>query len=81
MWDAQQTVDSIMEDFPLNALPQPLLQPDDLHVLLQKNGVKYVDLQGYLNIDKHEIEQGQRSGKPREKVINVTDLLRIAEHH
>ena len=78
LWDAQQTVDSILEDFPPANLPQPLLQDDDLRVVLHRQGVQFVDLQGYLNIDTHEVQQGQKAGKPREKLVRKDEMLRIA---
>lgn len=78
LWDAQQTVDSILEDFPPANLPQPLLQDDDLRVVLHRQGVQFVDLQGYLNIDTHEVQQGQKAGKPREKLVRREEMLRIA---
>lgn len=74
-------MDSVLEDFPPTSLPQPLLQDDDLYVVLHRQGVKFVDLQGYLNIDTYELNQGQKVGKPREKVVSTEDMLRIADCH
>lgn len=78
LWDAQQTVDSVLEDFPPAHVPLPLMQEDDLSVVLQKGGVPFVDLQGYTKIDKHEIDQGQKVGKPREKLVSTEEMLQIA---
>ena len=72
-------MDSILEDFPPTSLPQPLLQDDDLCVVLQRQGVEFVDLEGYTNIDNHEVNQGQKVGKPREKLVSTEDMLRIAD--
>lgn len=74
-------MDSVLEDFPPTSLPQPLLQDDDLYVVLRRQGVKFVDLEGYLNIDTYEINQGQKVGKPREKLVSTDDMLRIADCH
>lgn len=78
LWDAQQTVDSILEDFPPAHVPLPLMQEDDLSVVLRKGGVPFIDLQGYTKIDKHEIDQGQKVGKPREKLVSTEEMLQIA---
>lgn len=74
-------MDSVLEDFPPTSLSQPLLQDDDLYVVLRRQGVKFVDLQGYLNIDTYELNQGQKVGKPREKLVSTDDMLRIADCH
>lgn len=36
-----------------------------------------VDWNGWKNIDKVEVERGMKCGKPREKIVNVDEMLKI----
>jgi len=36
-----------------------------------------VDWNGWKNIDKIEVERGLKRGKPREKIVDVDEMLRI----
>ena len=78
LWDAQQTVDSIMEDFPPGLVAElPQQQQQTIHSALSKHIM--VDYDGYCKIDKHELEHGQKVGKPREKVVDVQEMLQLAK--
>ncbi len=77
LWDAQQTVDSIIEDFPPGAVAQLSQKSQTLQSELNKQTV--VDYQGCCKIDKYEVEQGHKHGKPREKVTDVGKMLEIAQ--
>lgn len=78
LWDAQQTVHAITEDFPPSHTD--LLQHKDQTLLtyLQSKSTKVVDFSGYCNIDKHEVEHGQTVGKPREKVTDTQKMLQLS---
>lgn len=45
--------------------------------IIEKN-IQIVDWQGWERIDKYEIEEGKKLGKPREKVCDLTKMLQIA---
>ncbi|XKL60744.1 hypothetical protein PGB90_007801 [Kerria lacca] len=45
--------------------------------ILKKEGKITVDWQGWKNIDKVEIERGKYRNKPREKIVNVSEMLEI----
>ena len=77
MWDAQQTVDSIMEDFPPGLVAELPQQQQRIQSALK--GQTAVDYDGYCKIDKHELEHGQQVGKPREKVVDVQEMLQLAQ--
>ncbi len=77
LWDAQQTVDSIIEDFPPGAVAHLSQKSKTLQLQLNKQTV--VDYQGYCKIDKYEVEQGHKHGKPREKITDVGKMLQIAQ--
>ncbi|DBA78973.1 TPA: hypothetical protein ACH3X1_008843 [Trebouxia sp. C0004] len=77
LWDAQQTVDSVIEDFPLGAVAHLSQKSQTLQSQLNKQTV--VDYEGYCKIDKYEVEQGHKHGKPREKITDVGKMLQIAQ--
>ena len=78
LWDAQQTVDTIMEDFPPSGIATLQQKHQTLQTYLQTNSAQVVDFKGYCNVDKHEVEQGLRIGKPREKVIDIQEMLQLS---
>ena len=77
LWDAQQTVDSIIEDFPPGLVAELPQQQQTIQSAL--SGHIVVDYDGYCKIDKHELEHGRKLGKPREKVENVQEMLQLAQ--
>lgn len=77
LWDAQQTVDAITEDFPLSELLSLKPKVQTLQSYLQSKSVQVVDFDGYCSIDRHEVEQGQKRGKPREKVTTIQKMLHL----
>lgn len=40
--------------------------------------MQIVDWDGYLGIDRHEVARGALKGKPRDKLVDVRDMLAIA---
>jgi len=73
--DAKETVKSIVEDYKSNKL---VPNGEDIQFLLQKSGVQYVDTMGWSKINKAEEERGSLLGKPRDKFVNVQDLINAA---
>ena len=47
--------------------------------LLRTRGVRVVDYEGWRRIDAAERAAGEAAGKPREKLVDVRDMLRVAE--
>ena len=47
--------------------------------LLRTRGVRVVDCEGWRRIDAAERAAGEAAGKPREKFVDVRDMLRAAE--
>ena len=41
-------------------------------------GIRYTTFDDWLKIDKVEIERGKAVGKPREKICNIEEMLKIA---
>lgn len=78
LWDAQQTVDTIIEDFPPSSIAKLQQKSQSLPDCLQTESAQVVSFNGYCNIDKYEVEQGQRVGKPREKVTDIQEMLQLS---
>lgn len=78
LWDAQQTVDTIMEDFPPSRIATLQLKHQSLQAHLQTESAQVVNFNRYCKIDKHEVEQGLTVGKPREKVTNIQEMLQVS---
>lgn len=79
LWDAQQTVDTIIEDFPPSSTDLLEHKHQTLQTYLQSKSAQVVNFSGYCNIDKHEVQYGRRVGKPREKVTDIHEMLQLAE--
>lgn len=50
---------------------------ESIKSLLTKRG-EVTDWKGWLNIDEAEVKEGQLSGKPREKMVSVEEMVRLA---
>lgn len=75
---SQQTVSSLVEDYNSGALAQPPRQLGELTKLVRRRQPAVVDHQGWLAIDRAEISRGRSSGRPRDKFVSVSDMLRAA---
>jgi hypothetical protein len=50
-----------------------------LSEVLRRRGVKVVSKEGWARIDAAEREIGRMAGKPREKFVDLDEMLRVAE--
>jgi ferredoxin--NADP+ reductase len=74
--DSEETVQSLLADVKdLN----PCKTPDtrSLLDLLKKQKVRYLTYSDWKKIDAVELERGAKTGKPREKVLSVKEMLEI----
>ena len=82
--DAQETVDAILAD--LSAAGNggaPGLTPaspdaGELELLLRARQPDLVTYDGWLEIDRHERALGEAAGRPRVKLTEIDEMLRIA---
>ena len=51
---------------------------DDVKKILAEKNVKVVSWDGWKRIDAEEQARGRKWGKPREKVVRVDEMLKIA---
>ncbi|MUM19883.1 4Fe-4S dicluster domain-containing protein [Mycobacterium sp. CBMA271] len=73
-----ETANSLLADFDDATLPEPAGTADDALVLLRHRGVALVDGQGWEKIDSKETVRGRLRGAPREKFIDIRDMLAVA---
>ena len=75
--DAQETVDSLLEDLP--GLPDPAFpDPAQLRAALAARGVRPVDWAAWLRLDAEEVRRGGLRGAERVKVADMADMLDAA---
>jgi ferredoxin--NADP+ reductase len=78
--DAQETVDAILADL---AEPRARLQPAEpdasaVEEMLRECQPALVTYAGWSEIDRHERARGEASGRPRVKLTQIEEMLRIA---
>ena len=56
----------------------PAGAPGDLDAILAGQGVRVIDRAGWQALDKHEIDTGRQRGRPRVKVVDRTEQVRLA---
>jgi NADPH-dependent glutamate synthase beta subunit-like oxidoreductase len=80
--DARETVAAILEDAAQGRLPAPVAPPTvsvvDLVEGEGKGRTGVVTWEGYRRIDAFERAEGEKVGKPREKVVDAGELVRLA---
>jgi ferredoxin/flavodoxin---NADP+ reductase len=75
--DAVATVQSILADLArLDPYPKP--GSAELHAALGRRGTRIVSYADWLRIDAEEQRRGAATGKPREKITRVSDMLALA---
>ncbi len=82
--DAQETVDAMLADLaPSDNGTRPAHRPDrpdaaTIEALLHERQPALVTYSGWEAIDRHERELGERAGRPRVKLTDIDEMLRIA---
>ncbi|HEY4428123.1 MAG TPA: FAD-dependent oxidoreductase [Solirubrobacteraceae bacterium] len=78
--DAQQTVDAVLADLAGGERPHQPEQPDAEAVeeMLRDCQPDIVTYAGWSEIDRHERALGEASGRPRVKLTQIEEMLRIA---
>jgi ferredoxin--NADP+ reductase len=73
---AAETVRTLLDDYAAGSLAEPAGEP--LDDLLAERGVVVVDQSGWNTLDTHECESGKEMGRPRAKVTDREEQVRIA---
>ncbi|GBP12118.1 NADPH:adrenodoxin oxidoreductase, mitochondrial [Eumeta japonica] len=78
MGNAFQVAKAVCEDLSNGGTYNVKSGFEEIRKDLLKNNIKVVDWAGWEKIDKYEIEQGKKCGKPREKVCDIEKMIEIA---
>jgi ferredoxin--NADP+ reductase len=76
--DAQETIETLLEDAAAGALPERDAGADALPALLAERGVDFIEYDGWQEIDALEQERGAAAGRPRIKLTAFEELLAAA---
>ncbi len=76
---AQETVSLLLEDHAAGKLPAPTVTEDDLPELIAQRQPAHVDFAGWTKIDAHEQALGEPQGRPRVKLVDVDEMVRVAK--
>lgn len=76
--DAEETVDAILDDFDSGIIPEPVGTTAGLRSMIRHRQPGMVDLAGWLAIDAEERRRGEAQGRPRVKITDVAESMRIA---
>ncbi|WP_208861761.1 FAD-dependent oxidoreductase [Mycobacteroides salmoniphilum] len=75
---SQQTITSLVEDYNHGLLADPAQRLSGLSKLIQRRQPTIVGHDGWLAIDRAEIARGKGEGRPRDKFVSVSEMLRVA---
>lgn len=76
---SQETVESLLDDFTNGILMPPADSLAAADALLSTRGVKPIDLNGWLELDREEQLRGRAAGKPRTKIVDRAEQAAIAQ--
>ena len=76
---AKDTVEKIIEDHRAGRLNAPVRVQENLRQLISERQPDYLNFAGAKSIDAHERSLGRERGAPRIKLIDLNEMLRVAE--
>lgn len=76
--DAKETAAGILEDLSQASMSSLKSSMDPVHTLPALVSPKTVTWQQFLSIEKEEVRIGTLLGRPRDKLITVEEMLRVA---
>lgn len=76
--DARETVAALVEDVAKGKIKGAQEGRDVLELLSDERRRQVVTWQGYKRIDDEERRRGEAVGKPREKLVDVKEMLSLA---
>jgi ferredoxin--NADP+ reductase len=76
--DAAETVEQLLDDLDAGVCPEPAGDAATIASLVRRRQPAVVDLSGWQAIDREERRRGADHGRPRVKIVDVEEMLRIA---
>ncbi len=77
--DSAETADSMIEDFANGVFIKSEFAENPIETLLEKKNLNYVSYNKWSLLDKHETEQGRKTGRPRVKYTSIEDIIKAME--
>jgi ferredoxin--NADP+ reductase len=74
---ARETVEQMLADAAAGSTLTPAGDREAVNRLLESRGVRYITYQEWLKIDAYEVERGRRAGRPRVKLTELEDFLKV----
>ncbi|MFZ2178038.1 MAG: FAD-dependent oxidoreductase [Rhodococcus sp. (in: high G+C Gram-positive bacteria)] len=75
---ARDTVTQLLDDHFAGRLQSPSKGQRELDELVEQRQPRRIDLSGWKSIDSHEVSAGILGGRPRVKLVEVDEMLRVA---
>ena len=75
--DAAETVDHLLADAVSGRLTPAAGRQADLDALLTARGIVVTSWADWQAIDRAEVERGKPAGRPREKIVDVSEMLEV----
>jgi ferredoxin--NADP+ reductase len=76
--DAQETVTQVLDDLDAGLCGEAAGSAATIAALVRRRQPAVVDLAGWQAIDGEERRRGAEQGRPRVKIVDVDEMLRIA---
>jgi ferredoxin--NADP+ reductase len=73
--DAEETVDSILDDLREHRLAEPVHSAEQFELMLAGRVERLVDKRGWSRIDREEKRRGREVARPRLKFVTIDELL------
>ena len=74
---ARETVEQMLADAASGSTLTPQGDREAVNRLLESRGVRYITYDEWLKIDAYEVEMGRREGRPRVKLTELEDFLKV----
>jgi ferredoxin--NADP+ reductase len=75
---AQETVAGLLDDLDSGLLPAPVGTLASIEAVVRGRCPDVVDLAGWRAIDAEEQRRGSARGRPRAKIVELDEMLRVA---
>ncbi len=77
--DSVETIATLLEDLPILDDVNVSSKLDQFMELVEQKNINFVNYDDWCKIDAAEIERGNNLGKPREKFIDVAEMLAVTQ--
>ncbi|GAA1959845.1 FAD-dependent oxidoreductase [Nocardioides panacihumi] len=76
--DSRETVEQVLDDLDAGACAEPVAGAAAIAGLVRRRQPAVVDLSGWQAIEREERRRGAEHGRPRLKIVDIDEMLRVA---